>query len=101
LSSSSSVLALSNEGWLRESATISTTCSITCASSLFVRQQERTFVSTPNQDHLITLKEFIKAGRVTSLIDRTYPLRETTEAFRYLARGNAPGKVVIVVENGE
>ena len=67
---------------------------------LFVRQQERPFVSTPNQDDLITLKELVEAGRVTPVIDRTYPLRETAEAFRYLDQGHAQGKVVIVVENG-
>ena len=69
--------------------------------SLFVRQQERPFVSTPNQDDLITLKELVEAGRVTPVIDRTYPLRETAEAFRYLDQGHARGKVIIVVEKGE
>ena len=47
------------------------------------------------------LKEMVEAGRVTPVIDRTYPLRETAEAFRYLDQGHAQGKVVIVVENGE
>jgi len=69
--------------------------------SLFVHQQERPFVSTPNQDDLITLKELVESGRVTPVIDRTYPLRETAEAFRYLDQGHAGGKVVIVMENGE
>jgi len=69
--------------------------------SLFVRQQGRPFVSTPNQDDLSALKEMVEAGRVTPVIDRTYPLRETAEAFRYLDQGHARGKVVIIVENGE
>ena len=69
--------------------------------SLFVRQQERPFVSASNQDDLITLKELVGTGRVTPVIDRTYPLRETAEAFRYLDQGHAGGKVVIVMENGE
>ena len=69
--------------------------------SLFVGQQERPFVSTPNHDDLITLKELVESGRVTPVIDRTYPLRETAEAFRYLDQGHAGGKVVIVMENGE
>jgi NADPH:quinone reductase-like Zn-dependent oxidoreductase len=68
---------------------------------VFVRQQERPFVSTPNQDDLITLKELVEAGRVTPVIDRTYPLSETAEAFRYLDQGHAHGKVIIVVANGE
>jgi NADPH:quinone reductase-like Zn-dependent oxidoreductase len=65
--------------------------------SLFVRRQGRPFVSTPNRDDLITLKELVESGRVTPVIDRTYPLRETAEAFRYLDQGHARGKVVITV----
>jgi NADPH:quinone reductase-like Zn-dependent oxidoreductase len=68
---------------------------------LFVRQVERPFVAKPNQGDLITLKELVEAGRVTPVIDRTYPLSETAEAFRYLDQGHARGEVVIVVEKGE
>jgi NADPH:quinone reductase-like Zn-dependent oxidoreductase len=68
---------------------------------LFVRQVERPFVARPNQDDLITLKELVEAGRVTPVIDRTYQLRETAEAFRYLDQGHAHGKVIIVVTKGE
>jgi NADPH:quinone reductase-like Zn-dependent oxidoreductase len=68
---------------------------------LFVRQVERPFVARPNQDDLITLNELVEAERVTPVIDRTYPLSETAEAFRYLDHGHARGKVVIVVANGE
>jgi NADPH:quinone reductase-like Zn-dependent oxidoreductase len=67
---------------------------------VFVRQVERPFVARPNQDGLITLKELVEAGRVTPVIDRTYPLEETAEAFRYLDQGHARGKVVIVVADG-
>ena len=67
---------------------------------LFVRQVERPFVAVPNQDDLITLKELVEAGRVTSVIDRTYPLGETAEAFRYLDLGHAHGKVIVVVAKG-
>ena len=66
-----------------------------------MRRQGRPFVSTPNQDDLTTLKELVEAGRVTPVIDRTYPLRETAEAFRYLDQGHARGKVIIVVDKGE
>ena len=69
--------------------------------SLFVRQQGRPFVSTANQDDLVTLKGMVEAGRVTPVIDRTYPLTETAEAFRYLDEGHARGKVVIAVASGE
>ncbi len=39
----------------------------------------------------------IEAGKVEPVIDRTYPLSEAPEAIRYLAEGNARGKVVITV----
>jgi NADPH:quinone reductase-like Zn-dependent oxidoreductase len=67
--------------------------------SLFVRQQGRPYLSTPNNEDLDVLKELIEAGKVTPVIDRTYPLSETPEAFRYLDEGHAQGKVVITVEH--
>ncbi len=69
--------------------------------SLFVRQQGRPLVSTPNPDDLSALTGMVESGRVAPVIDRTYPLSETAEAFRYLDQGHARGKVVIVVADGE
>lgn len=65
---------------------------------VFVHQVERPFVSAPNQDDLITLKELVEGGRVTPVLDRMYPLSETAEAFRYLDQGHAHGKVVVVAD---
>jgi NADPH:quinone reductase-like Zn-dependent oxidoreductase len=65
--------------------------------SLFVRQQGRPFVAIPNNEDLVVLKELIESGKLTPVIDRTYPLSETPEAFRYLDKGHARGKVVITV----
>jgi NADPH:quinone reductase-like Zn-dependent oxidoreductase len=45
--------------------------------------------------HLV--KELIEAGKVTPVIDRTYPLSEAPEAMRYLEAGHARGKIVIRV----
>jgi NADPH:quinone reductase-like Zn-dependent oxidoreductase len=69
--------------------------------SLFVRQQGRLFVSTPNPADLVLLGELVGSGKVRPVIDRTYPLSDTPEAFRYLERGHARGKVIIVVGPGE
>ncbi len=67
--------------------------------SLFVRQKTRTFVSTGKNEYLVVLKELIEAGKVTPVIDRTYPLNEVPEAIRYMEERHARGKVVITLEH--
>ena len=58
--------------------------------SPFVGQKLGTFVSQENHEDLIVLKELIEAGKVTPVIDRTYPLSEVPEAIRYLRDGPRP-----------
>jgi NADPH:quinone reductase-like Zn-dependent oxidoreductase len=65
--------------------------------SAFVSQKLRALISTEGQDDLLALRELIEAGKVTPVIDRTYPLREAPEAIRYLAEGHPRGKVVVTV----
>ncbi|MBN1859745.1 NAD(P)-dependent alcohol dehydrogenase [Candidatus Bipolaricaulota bacterium] len=65
--------------------------------SMFVHQQGSTYVATPKPGDLVELRHLIESGKVTPMIDRTYPLSETAEAFRYLNEGHAGGKVVITV----
>ena len=67
--------------------------------SPFMRQQGRMYLASSNNKDLVVLKELIEAGKVTPVIDRTYPLSDTPEAFRYLEEGHARGKVVITVEH--
>jgi NADPH:quinone reductase-like Zn-dependent oxidoreductase len=43
------------------------------------------------------LRKLIEAGKVTPIIDRTYPLSDAPEAIRYVVEGHARGKVVIIV----
>ena len=50
-----------------------------------------------NKKDLIVLKEFLEAGKITPVIDRTYPLAGVPEAIRDLENGHARGKVVIRV----
>jgi NADPH:quinone reductase-like Zn-dependent oxidoreductase len=65
--------------------------------SRFVSQRLGTFISRENHEDLIVLKELIEAGRVTPVIDRSYPLSEVPEAIRHLEQGRARGKLVITV----
>jgi NADPH:quinone reductase-like Zn-dependent oxidoreductase len=66
--------------------------------SAFVHQKLETFINNENYEDLIVLKELIESGKVTPVIDRTYPLAEAPEAIRYLQEGRVRGKVVITVD---
>jgi NADPH:quinone reductase-like Zn-dependent oxidoreductase len=63
--------------------------------SKFVSQRLLTFVAPVTKADLLVLKELAEGGKVTPVIDRTYPLSEAPDAMRHLETGHARGKVVI------
>jgi NADPH:quinone reductase-like Zn-dependent oxidoreductase len=63
--------------------------------SLFVSQSLRGLATTERLVDLQRLADLIESGKVTPVIDRTYPLIEAPDAIRYLEQGHPRGKVVI------
>ena len=66
-------------------------------ANAFVSQRLRPLPSKQKREELLAVTELIEAGKLTPVVDRTYPLAEAAEALRYLEAGHARGKVVIAV----
>jgi NADPH:quinone reductase-like Zn-dependent oxidoreductase len=62
-----------------------------------VRQRLRRYLSVPNHEDLVVLRELVESGKLRPVIDRTYPLRETPAALAYIEGGHVRGKVVVTV----
>ena len=65
--------------------------------SLFVGQRLRGLATKIKREDLLALVELAEAGRVTPVIDRTYPLIEAPDAIRSIEEGHSRGKVVITI----
>jgi NADPH:quinone reductase-like Zn-dependent oxidoreductase len=65
--------------------------------SMFVAQRLTMLASKELGEDFDVLRELIEAGKVTPVIDRTYPLIEAPDAIRYVVEGRARGKVAITV----
>ena len=66
--------------------------------SWFVDEDISFFLSHVSGEDLATLARLMEEGRITPVIDRTYPLERTQEAMHYLETGRARGKVVITID---
>jgi NADPH:quinone reductase-like Zn-dependent oxidoreductase len=65
--------------------------------SPLVGQRLRSFFSKPRGADLVVLQELIEAGKLTPVIDRTFPLNETPEAIRHVGERSIQGKTVITM----
>jgi len=70
----------------------------TAFQSKFTSQKFVTYIAKLTKDDLNVLRDFMQAGKLSPVIDRTYKISETQAAVRYLEEGHARGKVVITLE---
>jgi len=67
------------------------------ARSLFTPQLRPLSRAGTNPERLPFLRQLLEDGKLTPVIDRTFPLGEVAEAIEYLASGSARGRVLITV----
>jgi NADPH:quinone reductase-like Zn-dependent oxidoreductase len=63
----------------------------------FVPQRLRPLPSRQDQKELLAVTALIDGGKLTPIVDRTYPLADTADGLRYVEEGHARGKVVVTV----
>jgi NADPH:quinone reductase-like Zn-dependent oxidoreductase len=66
-------------------------------AGVFVSQRLRPLPSRQNREELLAVTGLIEDGKLTPVIDRTYPLADTAEGLRHMEQGHARGKVVVTV----
>jgi NADPH:quinone reductase-like Zn-dependent oxidoreductase len=73
----------------------------TIVVSWFVREKLVVFGARRSKEDLATISEMMESGKITPVIDKRYPLSEAAEAIRYLGRGHARGKVVVILDDSK
>lgn len=63
----------------------------------FVRHRIVVLSETPSSENLVALRELVESGKVTPVVDRTFPLDQVAAAIRYVEVEHARAKVVITV----
>lgn len=66
--------------------------------SPFISQKMGMFMADITRQDLTILADLMQSGKVTPVVDRTYPLTQIAEAIRYLEEGHARGKVVVSID---
>jgi NADPH:quinone reductase-like Zn-dependent oxidoreductase len=65
--------------------------------SPFLRQRLRALTAVDRRQDLLFLKDLIEAGKLTPVINRTYPLNEAPKALSDADEGHGRGKAVITI----
>jgi NADPH:quinone reductase-like Zn-dependent oxidoreductase len=64
--------------------------------SVFVRQLRLGRSSLPSKEEAVAVfRELLEAGKITTVIDSTYPLSEAREALRHMIEDEPRGKVIV------
>jgi NADPH:quinone reductase-like Zn-dependent oxidoreductase len=56
------------------------------------------FVATMTQEDIEILAKMMKEGKLTPVLDKSYPLAETADAVAYSETGRARGKIIVTVK---
>jgi NADPH:quinone reductase-like Zn-dependent oxidoreductase len=66
-------------------------------TSIVTRQRMTFFIAKLDKEGLETLRELLESGKLTSVIDTTFPLEEVASALEHQGSGHPRGKIVVTV----
>lgn len=66
-------------------------------TALATRQRTVFFVAKLDKEGMETLRKLLETGRLTSVIDSTYPLERVADALEHMGEGHPRGKIVITM----
>ena len=67
------------------------------AISPFTGQRLKAMMCSENHEDLTVLAGLVESGTVRPVVERSYPLAETSDAIRHMEQGSVRGKVVISI----
>ena len=65
--------------------------------NVFVSQRLRPLPSKTDRQELLDVTALIEDGKLTPVVDRTYPLADTAEGLRYVEQGHVRGKAIVTL----
>ncbi len=66
--------------------------------SRFIDQKFEMYTTRLDKGDLTFLRDLMAEGKLTPVVEKTYPMSETAEALGYLEQGHARGKLVITID---
>ncbi len=66
-------------------------------ASMFSKQQGSPFLSKENEEDLATLRELTETGKISPVIDQTFPIEDGVEAISYVGEGHNRGTSIITM----
>lgn len=72
----------------------------TLQTLFFSGKKSKLVLAQPSRRDLDALGDLIEAGKIQTVIDRTYPLNDLAEAHTYSEMGRTVGKIAITVNEG-
>ena len=66
--------------------------------SKFSKEKFVSFGVDISKKDLDVLREMTESGKIAPALTRTYPLKESAAAYKYLETGHASGKIAIAIE---